>query len=185
MGYKERVVFVLITGLPCAGKSTLRDGLVAEGLPAVSIGDVARQESEGTGMTPREWGAQFGSPKTGLPGCIPIEKAIKCYLGPQSASGDTFVIEGIRRIEEIECARGYPGARVLTVACIAPMTVLLDRCRARGRETTDEWYARVEEEVGWGALDAIQEADYFVVTKTTPADITSDVKEIIRRAKIL
>lgn len=168
------VRFLLITGLPYSGKTTLKQAFQDLGVPAISVGDLAREEAKMNGMTPPEvgewWRKIFGP-------SFPTTNAAK-VLYEQNPDAKLLVVEGLREVEAIPAINKIGPAYVL--ACLSPYFVRLRRMKLRGREgdTLENFIERNKQEMEWGVVDAINEADVAVITKEVRVDITGRAKDI-------
>lgn len=175
---ETRRMFILITGPPLSGKTTLKNDLEKNyNVPGIALGDLARSEAETLGITAQEFGEKVRS-SLGRDYLVKKAVAAAClkWAGP-------VVIEGIRDRAEIEYVKSL-NAPVFVIACISPRETRLERNIMRGRDDAAEFDGRMAQESRWGLLEAILEADEILHT-TIPVEMTRGrVEDIVQRAKM-
>ena len=159
--------FILITGLPLAGKSTLCKAFAKLGLPTISVGDLAREEAKANNMTAREigewWRTIFGRH-------FPTSNAARVLLEAHPQA-DVLIVEGLREPEAVEATAKL--GPVTVIACLSPLATRILRLKARARpgEKVMDLMDRDEQEIKWGVTHCINLADYVLITKQVSEDV--------------
>ncbi len=159
--------YILVAGMPGAGKSIVARVARSMGIPVFTMGDVVRREVERRGLPPtpqnmnrvaRELRERHG--KT-----VIAERT----LAEITRSGVTgvVVVDGVRSLEEVEVfSRDGP---VVIVAVHASPRTRFERLRRRGRpgdpSSWEEFRERDLMELGFGLGNVIALADYMLVNE--------------------
>jgi len=168
MSIGDCMKFILITGMPGAGKS-IAVAVAREkfNLPVYTMGDVVREEAL------KRYGTI--SPETVLKTAEILRReygpdyvAVKTY---ERISGkhETVVVDGVRSLEEVEFFK-RKGEVVIVAIHASPKTRfkrLLVRGRAGDPKTWEEFVIRDRIELGFGIGNVIALADYMVVNEGT------------------
>ena len=120
---------LLVSGLPCAGNSTLARFVAARyGWPLLSKDDYKERIFGELGASDRAWSRRVSA----LAWTLLFDEAAR-----HLAAGQTCVLEGNFREPEAAAARAFrPLARLLELHCVADPKVLLERYRARAADGT-------------------------------------------------
>ncbi|AEM37915.1 dephospho-CoA kinase, CoaE [Pyrolobus fumarii 1A] len=174
--------FVLIAGMPGAGKSIVARVARELGLPVFTMGDVVREEVRRRGLEPTP--ANMNKVATELRklyGKTVIAERTLDAIKKSGIRDGIIVIDGVRSLEEVDVFSSY--APVTIVAVHASPKTRFERLRARGRpgdpRTWEEFRARDLMELGFGLGNVIALADYMLVNDGVTLD------EFVSQAKRL
>lgn len=179
--------FILVAGLPGAGKSIVASVAAKLGLPVYTMGDVVREEVKRRGLEPRpenfnrvarELRERYG------PSVI-AERTLE-RIERDGARG-VILIDGVRSLDEVRVFRRHGPAVILAVHA-SPRT-RFERLRSRGRpgdpKTWDEFEKRDLTELSFGLGHVIALADYMLVNERLSRNEFEEVaaatlREVIR-----
>ncbi|MHA2377991.1 MAG: AAA family ATPase [Candidatus Thorarchaeota archaeon] len=161
--------FLILTGMPGSGKSTVADVFRRAEVPVIIMGDVIRAEVESRGLeanpaNTREVMLELRE-RDGL-GAV----AKRCIESLRKSSSKLLIIEGCRSLAEVDVFDDY--AETLWTACIhsSPKT-RFSRLKDRGREDDPTDWAVFRERdlreisVGLGAVIAL--SDIVIINEGT------------------
>ncbi len=157
--------YLLVAGMPGAGKSVVARVARELGIPVFTMGDVVRREVERRGLPPtpanlnmvaRELRRLYG--KT-----VIAERTLEAIR--ESGVEGFVLVDGVRSLEEVEVFRRDGAVEILAVHA-SPRT-RFERLRSRGRpgdpSTWEEFVERDMMELGFGLGNVIALADYMLV----------------------
>lgn len=171
---------IVIAGMPGSGKEELLNVAVAKGLPFIRMGDLVREMYPNRGPEDADLNlGQFASIERERHGYnIWAKRAL------ERMSGDVFLIDGCRSLDEIEAYRGLSDD-VNIVAIHTSPAVRYDRLVRRGRDDApkdmEEFRARDFREIGWGLADAIVLSDHLIVNEGTLEEFQDSVNALLDR----
>lgn len=158
-------LYLLVAGMPGAGKSILTEVAREMGIPVYTMGDVVREETlkrfgkitpdlmVGTSVDlRREWGDDIIALRT---------------LSKIEGQRSVVLIDGVRSLGEVETFRAR-GAAIVIAVHASPRTRfkrLLERKRPGDPSTYEEFASRDLIELGYGLGNVIALADYMIVNE--------------------
>ncbi len=159
--------FILVAGLPGAGKSIVASVASRMGLRVYTMGDVVREEVRRRGLEPRP--ENFNR----------VARELRERYGPTVVAERTLerierdgvqgviLVDGVRSLDEVRVFRSRGPAVILAVHA-SPRT-RFERLRARGRpgdpKTWEEFERRDMTELSFGLGNVIALADYMLVNE--------------------
>ncbi|HKU50482.1 MAG TPA: AAA family ATPase [Nitrososphaera sp.] len=154
-------LFVCLTGMPGAGKSTVASFLKEKGFASVTMGDAVRDEAKVQGLDPTD--ANLGMLMLKLRddlGQGAVAHLVLKKLDRDRLTGD-IVIDGIRSIPEVEVLKRAGHVRLLAIHASQDTRFrhLKDRGRSDAPATSDEFAGRDKRELSVGISEAIALAD--------------------------
>lgn len=169
---------LLIAGMPGAGKEELLNVARSMGIPFLRMGDIVRG-----------YHASSGAEKEGLSvGQVANRerevhgKDIWAKRAIEMMSGDVFLVDGCRSMDEVASYRGLSDD-VYIIAVHAPRMTRYKRLVARGRDDApkdiEEFDQRDNREMGWGLSDVIALADIMIVNDSDLLSFKLDVAEAL------
>lgn len=154
-------LFVCLTGMPGAGKSTVASFLKEKGFATVTMGDAVREEAKRQSLEPTD--ANLGKLMLKLrqdlgPGAV--AHLVLRKLERDGNSGNV-VIDGIRSIPEVEVLKKAGHVKLLAIHASQETRFkhLVDRGRSDAPASTDEFAGRDKRELSVGISEAIALAD--------------------------
>ncbi len=149
---------LLVAGMPGAGKEELLTVARSMGLPFLRMGDIVRECHSESG-TSLAVGAFANAQREELGKDIWAKRAL------QRMSGDVFLVDGCRSMDEVRSYRNLSDD-VVIVGIYAPPKDRYSRLVARGRDdapkSMEEFEARDSREIGWGLAEVLALADVIV-----------------------
>ena len=180
MAMKEKIV-VGVTGMPGAGKATVKDIVQKMGYPVVVMGDEIREEAkrrklkptpENIGMVMLRLREEEG----------PYAVAKRCIPKIEKAKGSVVVVDGIRSLHEVEEFKShFPGFTTISIHA-SPGTRfqrLFRRKRSDDPKGWETFMRRDLRELSVGIGDAIATADYMIVNEGTKAQLRRKIREVL------
>ena len=164
-GKKQHKLFVCITGMPGAGKSTIADSLRKKGFYVIAMGDVIREEARQRNIDPTDnnLGKLMLTLRDDLgPGAIAHLILRKINSEDNStAEKDNIVIDGIRGIAEVEILKSVGCVKLLAIHASTDtrFTHLKQRARSDDPSAMEEFTSRDKRELTVGISEAIALAD--------------------------
>lgn len=154
-------LFVCLTGMPGAGKSTVALFLKEKGFATVTMGDAVREEAKSQNLEPTD--ANLGQLMLKLrqdlgPGAV--AHLVLRKLERDGNSGNV-VIDGIRSIPEVEVLKKAGHVKLLAIHASQETRFkhLVDRGRSDAPASTGEFAGRDKRELSVGISEAIALAD--------------------------
>jgi len=158
---------IIITGMPGAGKEELLQVAGSMGLPFVRMGDMVREAYAASGKAPEMSLGEYASSQRAEFG-----KDVWARRSMERMSGDVFLVDGCRSMDEIASFRSL--ADTVIIAVHAPPSLRYARLVSRGREDAPrdepEFMERDRREVGWGIAEVIALADIMLVNDSSLED---------------
>ena len=179
----KRKILIGTTGMPGAGKDTVRKLVQKLGLPVVVMGDEVRAEAKrkGLAITPENLGKvmlqmrEEDGPAAVAKRCIPKIKAIESSV---------VFIDGIRSLHEVEeFKKEFPDFRILAIHA-SPKTRfkrLLKRGRRDDPQSWEGFIERDRRELKVGLGEVIATADYMVINEGTKKELEANLVKLLRR----
>ncbi|MBE6523838.1 MAG: flagellar hook-basal body complex protein FliE [Thermoplasmata archaeon] len=153
---------LLITGMPGAGKEELLNVARSMDIPFLRMGDIVREFYVTSGAEQK--GLSVGQVANGER--EKHGKDIWAKRAMERMSGDIFLVDGCRSLDEVGSYRGL-SEDVYIIAVHAPRAIRYQRLVKRGREDApkdiDEFDERDRREMGWGLGNLIALSDYMIV----------------------
>ena len=153
---------IVVAGMPGAGKEEFLNVAIDMGLPFIRMGDLVRELYAKRSEEDRDLNlGQFANVERERHGYnIWAKRAL------ERMSGNIYLIDGCRSMEEIKAFRGLSDD-VNIVAIHAPPKVRYERLVKRQREdapkNTEEFEARDTREIGWGLAEVVALADHLIL----------------------
>jgi len=177
---KEKIV-VGVTGMPGAGKATVKQMVQKIGYSVVVMGDEVREETkrrklkptpENIGMVMLKLREEEG----------PYVVAKRCIPKIEKAEGKVVIVDGIRSPREVEeFKRQFPN--FILIAIHASPKTRFQRLFMRKRSDDPKgWKTFMERdlrELSVGLGNAIATADYMIVNEGTKAQLKRKVREVL------
>lgn len=179
----ERRMLIGTTGMPGAGKSTVKEIVEKLGFPVIVMGDEVRIEAKrrGLSITPESLGKvmleirSVEGPAAVAKRCIPKIKNINSHI---------IFIDGLRSLYEVEeFKKEFPEFRILAIHA-SPQTRfkrLLERGRDDDPENWREFSERDRRELKVGVGEVIAMADYMLVNEGTLKELEENLVNILKR----
>ena len=166
---------IIVTGMPGAGKEELLQVADSMGIPFCRMGDMVREAY--AAATPSMTLGEYASSQRAEFG-----KDIWAKRTMERMSGDVFLVDGCRSMDEIESFRNLC-AEVVIMAVHAPPVCRYGRLVERGREDApknmDEFVERDRREIGWGISEVIALADIMLVNDGSLGDFRRIAREAV------
>ena len=153
---------LLIAGMPGAGKEELLNVARSMGVPFLRMGDIVREFHISSGAAQQGLSVgQVANSEREIHG-----KDIWAKRAIERMSGDVFLVDGCRSIDEVISYRNLSD-EVSIIAIHAPPEERYRRLVKRAREDAprnmDEFSERDNREMGWGLGNVIALADVMIV----------------------
>lgn len=154
-------LFVCLTGMPGAGKSTVASFLKEKGFATITMGDAVREEAKRQNLEPTD--TNLGKLMLKLRqdlGQGAVAHLVLRKLERDGSSGNV-VIDGIRSIPEVEVLKKAGHVKLLAIHASQETRFrhLVDRGRSDAPSSTDEFAGRDKRELSVGISEAIALAD--------------------------
>ncbi|MHA1771145.1 MAG: AAA family ATPase [Candidatus Thorarchaeota archaeon] len=176
--------FVIITGMPGAGKSEVARILDEEfNIPTIVMGDVIRSEVRSRGLEP--------TPSNTRKIMIELREmdglgavAERCIPHITALNADIVVIEGCRSLAEVDVFKEF--SDTVTIICVhsAPLT-RFTRLQSRGRKDAppdfDTFRERDLREISVGLGGVIALADIMIVNEDSLESLQENIRRAVRR----
>ena len=179
---KEKFV-VGVTGMPGAGKATVREFVQKMGYPVVVMGDEVRKEAKRRKMkpTPENLGIIMLKLREEEG---PTVVAKRCLPKMEGAEEKVVVVEGIRSLHEVdEFKRNFPNFTLIAVHA-SPKTRfqrLFQRKRSDDPKGWETFMERDLRELSVGIGSAIATADYMIVNEGTKTQLERNTREVLKK----
>jgi len=180
---KKPPIVIGITGMPGAGKDTVREIVREYGFPVIVMGDEVRAEAARRNLepTPENLGkvmlqirAEEG-PEVLARRCIPKIKAL---------DAEVVIVDGLRSLHEVRAfRREFPRFRVIAIHA-SPKTRfkrLLKRGRSDDPKDWETFYARDQRELSVGIGEVIAIADHMIINEGSIEHLKREIRRVIRR----
>ena len=173
-----------ITGMPGAGKNTIREIVREFGFPIVVMGDEVRAEAKHRNLdpTPENLGRimlQIRDEEG--PGVL----ARRCIPKVKASNSIIVVIDGIRSPHEVrEFKEEFPNFKIIAIHA-SPRTRfkrLLDRGRSDDPKDWETFLERDRRELRVGLGEVIATADYMVINEGTKDQLKHELYNVLRSA---
>jgi len=179
----KRKILIGTTGMPGAGKDTVRRVIQKLGFQVIVMGDEVRSEAKRRGLdiTPENLGRIMLEMRR-VEGPAVIAK--RCIQKIKSMDSRFILIDGIRSLHEVEeFRRIFPDFKVLAVHA-SPKT-RFKRLLRRGREDDPkswmDFVKRDMRELSVGLGDVIATADYMLVNEGTKGELEENLMKLLKR----
>jgi len=178
---KERIV-IGVTGMPGAGKATVREIVQKMGYPAVVMGDEVRDEAKRRKLkpTPENLGILMLKLREEED---PAAVAKRCIPKMEKAKGKVVVVEGIRSLREVEeFKRRFPNFTLIAIHA-SPETRFRRLFQRRRSDDPKGWETFMERdlrELGVGLGSVIATADHMIVNEGTKAQLKRKTREVLK-----
>ena len=179
----KRKILIGTTGMPGAGKDTVRKVIQKLGFQVIVMGDEVRSEAKRRGLdiTPENLGKIMLEMRR-VEGPAVIAK--RCVQKIKSIDSRFILIDGIRSLHEVEeFRRIFPDFKVLAVHA-SPKT-RFKRLLRRGREDDPkswmDFVKRDMRELSVGLGDVIATADYMLVNEGTKGELEENLMRLLKR----
>jgi dephospho-CoA kinase len=168
---------LLVTGMPGSGKEELLNVARSMGFQFLRMGDIVREFHRTSGAAEKGLSVgQVANSERELHG-----KDIWAKRAMETMTGDLFLVDGCRSLDEVESFRGLSD-QVLIIGVHAPPSIRYERLVQRGREDApkdlQEFNERDSRELGWGLGNVIALSDIIIVNDS---DLESFRSEVTRR----
>ena len=179
----KRKILIGTTGMPGAGKDTVREVIQKLGFQVIVMGDEVRSEAKRRGLdiTPENLGRIMLEMRR-VEGPAAIAK--RCIQKIKSMDSPFILVDGIRSLHEVEeFRRIFPDFKVLAVHA-SPKT-RFKRLLRRGREddpkSWEDFVKRDMRELSVGLGDVIATADYMLVNEGTKGELEENLMRLLKR----
>ncbi len=160
---KKKKIFVCLTGMPGAGKSTIASSLKEKGFPVVTMGDLVREEAKRQNLEPTDYnlGTLMLKLRRDLgPGAIAhliLRKMQRDYNNNISI----VIVDGIRSMPEVEVLKSAGYVKLLAIHASTDRRFLYikERSRSDCPTTILDFIVRDKRELTVGISEAIALAD--------------------------
>ena len=153
---------LLITGMPGAGKEELLNVARSMDIPFLRMGDIVREFYVTSGAEQK--GLSVGQVANGER--EKHGKDIWAKRAMERMSGDIFLVDGCRSMNEVRSFRGL-SKDVYIIAIHTARSERFRRLVSRNREDAphneEEFDARDNREIGWGIAEVIALSEYLIV----------------------
>ncbi len=167
---------LLITGMPGAGKEELLNVARSMDIPFLRMGDIVREFHATSGAA--EKGLSVGQVANGereLHG-----KDIWAKRAIERMSGDLFLVDGCRSLDEVNSYRGLSD-NVYIIGIHAPRMTRYERLVKRGRDDAPKDIAEFDErdnrELGWGLGNVIALSDIMIINDSDLKSFKAKVRK--------
>jgi len=180
---EQSLIVIGITGMPGAGKDTVREIVREYGFPVIVMGDEVRAEAARRNIepTPENLGrlmlqirAEEG----------PEVIAKRCISKIMALNARVVIVDGVRSPYEVrEFKRSFPNFKVIAIHA-SPETRfkrLLKRGRSDDPKDWETFHARDQRELSVGIGEVIATADYMIVNEGTLEQLKKEIRRVIRR----
>jgi len=179
----KRKILIGTTGMPGAGKDTVREVIQKLGFQVIVMGDEVRSEAKRRGLdiTPENLGKIMLEMRR-VEGPAAIAK--RCIQKIKSMDSPFILIDGIRSLHEVEeFRRIFPDFKVLAIHA-SPKT-RFKRLLRRGREddpkSWEDFMKRDMRELSVGLGNVIATADYMLVNEGTKVELEENLMRLLKR----
>ena len=179
----KRKILIGTTGMPGAGKDTVREVIQKLGFQVIVMGDEVRSEAKRRGLdiTPENLGKIMLEMRR-VEGPAAIAK--RCIQKIKSMDSPFILIDGIRSLHEVEeFRRIFPDFKVLAIHA-SPET-RFKRLLRRGREddpkSWEDFMKRDMRELSVGLGNVIATADYMLVNEGTKVELEENLMRLLKR----
>ena len=179
----KRKILIGTTGMPGAGKDTVREVIQKLGFQVIVMGDEVRSEAKRRGLdiTPENLGKIMLEMRR-VEGPAVIAK--RCIQKIKSMDSPFILIDGIRSLHEVEeFRRIFPDFKVLAIHA-SPKT-RFKRLLRRGREddpkSWEDFMKRDMRELSVGLGNVIATADYMLVNEGTKGELEENLMRLLKR----
>jgi len=179
----KRKILIGTTGMPGAGKDTVREVIQKLGFQVIVMGDEVRSEAKRRGLdiTPENLGKIMLEMRR-VEGPAAIAK--RCIQKIKSMDSPFILIDGIRSLHEVEeFRRIFPDFKVLAIHA-SPET-RFKRLLRRGREddpkSWEDFMKRDMRELSVGLGNVIATADYMLVNEGTKGELEENLMRLLKR----
>ena len=179
----ERKMLIGTTGMPGAGKSTVKEIVKKLGFPVIVMGDEIRLEAKrrGLSITPESLGKVMLEIRR-VEG--PAAVARRCIPKIKSIDSPVIFIDGLRSLYEVEeFKKKFPDFKILAIHA-SPQTRfkrLLKRGRADDPQSWEEFAERDRRELKVGVGEVIATADYMLVNEGTLKELEENLMDLLKR----
>jgi dephospho-CoA kinase len=181
-------MIIAITGMPLAGKASVRRIFENMGCPAFAMSTAVREEAKKQRVkidkvSMREFATKIREERgRGVVAefCIP-------HLKEMLRSEDLIIVDGVRSPEEPEVFKNQFGDDFALVCIWAPFKLRVRRLGGEDRVMRDdavgtemELKMRDRKELTWGLGEVIAEADYLITNTGQKEDLQKDLNRFLR-----
>jgi len=178
---KERIV-VGVTGMPGAGKATVKEIVEKMGYPVVIMGDEIREEAKHRKLkpTPQNLGMVMLKLREEEG---PAVVAKRCLTKMEKAEEKVVVVEGIRSLDEVEEFKRRFSNFILIAIHASPETRFQRLFQRKRSDDPKGWKTFVERdlrELSVGLGSAIATADHVIVNEGTKAELKRKARQVLK-----
>ncbi len=180
-------MIIIVTGMPGSGKSKIVKEFERRGFPAVSMGDLVREETLKRGLElTKENVAKVSIRLRQELGQNAVAKLTVERLKLLLQKAPLVVVDGVRSLDEVGTFRSaFPEEEIVIVAVHTPPRERFKRLRERGRHddprTWEDFEERDWKELKFGIGNVIAMADYMVVNDCGKEEYRKRVEELVER----
>ncbi|UCE39688.1 MAG: flagellar hook-basal body complex protein FliE [Thermoplasmata archaeon] len=174
---------IVLAGMPGSGKEEFVKIASQEGIFAVRMGEVVREEvkSRGLELTDSNIGRIASKEREKHGFGIWAKRTVPLV------EGDVVLIDGIRGETELEVFKRAFGDDMVLVGIRASPEIRYERIVKRNREdATITWEAFLERdsrEIGWGIESAIDQCDHMILNEGSLKDFQDEVRNLLKTLK--
>ncbi len=169
---------LLVTGMPGAGKEELLNVARSMDIPFLRMGDIVREFHASSGAA--EKGLSVGQVANGER--EKHGKDIWAKRAIEKMSGELFLVDGCRSIDEVESYKGLSD-QVFIIGVHAPRMIRYDRLVKRGRDDAphniQEFDERDTRELGWGMGSVLALSDYLIINDSDLDSFRQKVRSVL------
>jgi len=179
---RRKLGFLLVTGMPGAGKSIVTEMAREKGIPTYCMGDVIRNETikkygvitpENMRRTSKELREKYGDD-------IVARKTLEMIKEKEGI----VVVDGVRSLVEVEVFRKAGESVEIIAVHASPKTRfrrILERKRPGDPKTWDEFVKRDMTELSFGIGNVIALADYMIVNEESIEETKKQVLKVFEK----
>ena len=156
-------LLVCLTGMPCAGKSTIADGLKPKGYEIINLWNAVREEAKKRNLDPtRENLGKLMLELRENNGAGAIAELAKPII--ESSNANVLLIDGVRSNAEIQVLRKLGTVKLLAIHASTDtrFNFLQKRGRSDDPQTKEHFNERDDRELGVGVSNSIALSDFAI-----------------------
>lgn len=181
-------MIIAITGMPMAGKASIRKTFENMGCPTFTMSDAVREEAKKRNFQiDKESMREFATAIRKEHGRGIVAELCVPHLKELLKKEELIIVDGVRSPEEPEVFKQHFGEDFVLVCVWAPFKLRVQRLGGQDRQGRDDEVTDEEElknrdrkELGWGLGEVIAEADYLITNIGSKEDVEHDLNRFLR-----